>query len=100
MPVMAFQERQMDAETLWAYGGITPEQRDRIVGDRQPAPCKIVLDWASASDSVQMYTMPNAHQILQSPLADQIAEVPLVREAYQKPAMDLCRTTDITPLKN
>jgi putative SOS response-associated peptidase YedK len=26
--------RQMDAETLWAYGGITPEQRDRIVENR------------------------------------------------------------------
>ena len=33
--VMSYEDfRQMDAEMLWAYAGITPEQRDRIVGDR------------------------------------------------------------------
>jgi hypothetical protein len=36
-----------------------------------------------------MNTMPNARQIPRPPLSDQIAEVMLVREAYQKRATDL-----------
>jgi hypothetical protein len=36
-----------------------------------------------------MHTLPNARQIPRPPLSDQIAEVLLVREAYQKRATDL-----------
>ncbi len=36
-----------------------------------------------------MRTVPNARQIPRPPLSDQIAEVTLVREAYQKRATDL-----------